>query len=296
MTPLEPIATKARTDAERLIAEAASIAPREVDPRAFDDLVARAALHRPGAWRLVPAFALAAAVGAVLVLAWPTARAPLPVQLVASSDAAWKQRDGVVTLQTGRLSVARAGASVVRIETPHVSLEARNSRFLAEVIASGTSLIVEEGEVVLRAGSMTRVVKAGESVVWPPTPEIPSALLETTAPAAEKCSDAPAASHRDCLVGEAQGSSLDAQAALFELGALESREGRLARALDAWNTSLRRFPDGVLHPEVRLRRLVLLVQARRFSEAQLAAEEFERACPEDPRLADVRALRAALRR
>lgn len=296
MTPLEPIATTPRTDAERLIAQAASIVPRDVDPGAFDELVAHAALNRPSAWRLVPAFAIAAAVGALLVLAWPGARAELPVQLVASSGAAWNQRDGVVTLQNGRLSVARAGASVVRIETPHVSIEARNSRFLAEVISSGTSLVVEEGEVVLRAGSTTRVVKAGESVVWPPTPEIPSALLETTAPAAEKCSSATDASRRDCLEGEAKGASLDAQAALFELGALESREGRLTRALDAWDTSLRRFPDGVLHPEVRLRRLVLLVQARRFSEAQLAAEDFERACPEDPRLADVRVLRATLRR
>lgn len=144
-------------------------------------------------------------------------------------------------------------------------------------IASGTSLFVEEGEVVLRAGDLTRVVKAGESLVWPPTPEIPSALLETSAPTAARCDEVPERARHACLEGEAKGSTLDAQAALFELGTLESLD-----------ESLRRFPDGVLRPEVRLRRLVLLVKARRFDEARAAARDFEQACPDD-------ALRASLR-
>lgn len=276
---MTPIAKNPTSEAEKAIALTASIAPREVDPRSFDALIARAAVAPRRDWRLIPAFAIAALVGAALVLAWPRATA---VELVATAGSNWSQAAGVVKLESGRLSVGRAGDAVIRIETPHVSLEARHSRFLAEVVASGTSLIVEEGEVVLRAGNITRVVKAGESFVWPPTPEIPSALLETSAPTAPKCDEV--SDRHACLENEAKGSTLDAQAALFELGTLESL-----------NESLRRFPDGVLHPEVRLRRLVLLVKARRFDEARAATREFEQACPSDARLTEVRALRDSLR-
>ncbi|MGV3619892.1 MAG: hypothetical protein ACO1OB_03690 [Archangium sp.] len=279
---MTPIAKNPTTDAEKAIALTASIQPREVDGRDFDALVGQAALHPRRDWRLIPAFAIAALAGAVLVLAWPKEKAGTPVELVATAGSTWSQSAGVVKLESGRISVGRAGGVTVRLETPHVSLEARHSRFLAEVVASGTSLIVEEGEVVLRAGAVTRVVKAGESLVWPPTPEIPSSLLESNAPSAPKCDEV--SDRHACLENEAKGSTLDAQAALFELGTLESLD-----------ESLRRFPDGVLHPEVRLRRLVLLVKARRFDEARAAARDFELACPTDARLAEVRALRGSLR-
>lgn len=279
---MTPIAKNPTSDAEKAIALTASIQPRAVDPRTFDELIAQAAVSPRRDWRLVPAFAIAALAGALLVLAWPRTAPVTPAELVATAGSNWSQSAGVVKLESGRISVGRAGDAVVRLETPHVSLEARHSRFLAEVTAAGTSLVVEEGEVVLRAGTLTRVVKAGEALVWPPTPEIPSALLETSAPTAPKCDEV--SDRHACLENEAKGSTLDAQAALFELGTLESL-----------NESLQRFPDGVLHPEVRLRRLVLLVKARRFEEARAAAREFEQACPMDARLTEVRALRDSLR-
>lgn len=299
MTPFSPLVKTAGTEAERQVALAASVPPRVIDHASWDDLVARAGLRRSGDARLVPAFVLAMAAGVALVLLMqrPVPRsAPEPgVELVASAAAKWSQSpSGAVVLSAGRLSLARASEVPVRIETPHVVIEAQRSRFLAEVVRSGTSLVVEEGEVVLRSGSMTRVVRAGESLIWPPAPLIPARLLEAPAPAEARCTASPAGARRDCLEAEAATSSLDAQAALYELGVLEMKSGRLDGAVEAWRQSLRRFPDGVLHPEVRLALLIALVRARRFAEAEVTAREFEAACPGDPRRAEVGTLRPLL--
>ncbi len=297
MTNFPPLSKTATTEAEQLVARAASVTPRPIDAASWDEVVARSAMRPTRDARLIPAFmlAVAAGVGVVLLISRP---APLPaaqpgLQLVASAGTKWKQSSPTtVVLSAGRMSMVRAGE--VRIETPHATIEAHQSRFLAEVISSGTSLIVEEGEVVLRAGSITRIVRAGESLLWPPSPEIPARLLETPPVVEERCSTSPVGERRGCLEAEAATSSLDAQAALYELGVLEAKSGRSERAIDAWNQSLRRFPEGVLHPEVRLALLVELVRARRFAEAEIAAQAFEKACADDPRRAEVGTLRALL--
>lgn len=293
MTPLSRTAT---TEAETLIARAASVKPKPVDLAQWDEVVALAAVRPRRDWRLVPAFAVSLALGLGLVFLATPKREPLPaVQLVASSDAKWTQQSAsLVVLTRGRMRVNEPSPVLVRLETPHVTLEAQRSRFLAEVIASGTSLVVEEGEVILRAGSVTRVVRAGESLVWPPAPTIPQALMENApAPAEARCANA-GSGRRDCLATEALGSSLEAQAALYELGALEASEGHVEAAISAWEQSLARFPDGVLHPEVRLKLLVELVRARRFSEAAKVADGFEQAASGDPRVEDVVSLRRRL--
>ena len=297
MTTLPPLLKTAATEAEQLVARAASVPPRPVDPASWDELVARAAMRPARDARLIPAFmlAVAAGVGVVLMFSRP---APLPsvqtgVQLVATAGTKWTQSSAsTVVLSAGRLSMVRAGK--VRIETPHAVIEAHQSRFLAEVVSSGTTLIVEEGEVVLRAGSVTRIVRAGESLIWPPSPEIPARLLETAPVVEERCSTSPVGERRSCLETEAATTSLDAQAALYELGVLEAKSGRSERAIEAWQQSLRRFPDGVLHPEVRLALLVELVRARRFVEAETAAHDFEKVCADDPRRTEVGTLKALL--
>ncbi|MDP2272566.1 MAG: tetratricopeptide repeat protein [Archangium sp.] len=296
MTNFPPLSKTAATEAEQLVARAASVPPRPVDPASWDELVARAAMRPTRDARLIPAFmlAVAAGVGVVMLFSRP---APIPpaqpgLQLVATAATKWTQTSpSTVVLSAGRLSMVRAGE--VRIETPHAVIEAHQSRFLAEVISSGTSLVVEEGEVVLRSGSVTRTVRAGESLVWPPSPEIPARLLDTP-PVEERCSTSPAGERRSCLEAEAVNGSLDAQAALYELGVLEAKSGRSERAVEAWQQSLRRFPEGVLHPEVRLALLVELVRARRFTEAENAAQDFEKACADDPRRAEVGTLKALL--
>ncbi|MDP3238346.1 MAG: tetratricopeptide repeat protein [Myxococcales bacterium] len=289
--------SESKDEASRLVGLAASIEAAPVDLSRWDDVV-RATKQRRD-WRLVPAFAASLAAGIVLVL-WlkpapnvvvPTPEAPV---LVASANATWQQQpSGVVRLDAGRLSVQRVTSGRVVLETPHATLDATRARFLAEVTAGGTTLIVQEGEVVLRTKTETRVVKAGETLVWPPTPTIPAPLSAVAAPSTSVCDEA-TGSRLDCLRVEAQGDGLTAQAALYELGVLELKQGNASDALAAWTTSLARFPEGVLHPEVRLALLVELTKARRFTEAVVVARAFEAVCSADPRLTDVQALRRSL--
>lgn len=290
--------SESQDEASRLVGLAASIEAAPVDLSTWDDVV-RATKQRRD-WRLVPAFAASLAAGIVLVL-WlkpvpnvvltPAPEAPV---LVASANATWQQQpSGVVRLDSGRLSVQRATSGRVVLETPHATLDATRARFLAEVTAGGTTLIVQEGEVVLRTKTETRVVKAGETLVWPPTPSIPAPLSAVAAPSTSVCDEA-TGSRLDCLRVEAQGDGLTAQAALYELGVLELKQGNASDALAAWTTSLARFPEGVLHPEVRLALLVELTKARRFTEAVVVARAFEVSCSADPRLAHVQALRRSL--
>ena len=172
--------------------------------------------------------------------------------------------------------------------------EVSRSRFLAEVVAGGTMVRVEEGEVILRAGSVTRTIKAGESLTWPPAPTIPTQLLEAPPAPESSCGSLGLEARRECLRREATSDSLQAQAALYELGLVEARQGALDASLRAWRESLERFPEGVLHPEVRLAVLIELVKARRFADAQEAARDFEAHCAGDPRRADVEVLRQQL--
>lgn len=285
--------------AARLVALTAEIAPAPVDLASWERVVS--ASRRTRDWRLVPAFGVAVLSGVLLVL-WlkPVTKtvevaAPEAPVLVASANASWQQQpSGVVRLEAGRLSVQRATAGRVVLETPHATLEASRSRFLAEVTAGGTTLVVQEGEVLLRAKDVTRVVKAGETLVWPPTPTIPEPLSQVAA--TTPVCDAVVGDRLECLRLEAKGDGLLAQAALYELGVLELKQGNRADALAAWTTSVSRFPAGVLHPEVRLALLVELTKERRFTEALSVAREFERVCADDPRLGDVQALRHSLER
>lgn len=301
MTRFPPLAQTAQTQAERLVAQASSVPARPLDAPSWDELVARAALRGgEDRGRLVFGFGFAVAMGLGLVWLVTPARPQAPaanpgVQVVVSNGARWTQPSAsTVILSEGRLAMTQASDKPVRIETPHAVIEAQRSRFLAEVVKSGTFLSVEEGEVVLRAGSSSRVVRAGQSLLWPPAPAIPVKLLVEPTPTEERCAGSPLGARRDCLVAEAATRSLDAQAALYELGVLEAKSGHSERAVEAWEQSLRRFPSGVLHPEVRLALLVELVRARRFSEAERVAEEFEVACADDGRRAEVSTLKALL--
>jgi hypothetical protein len=298
LPPWKEAHDEASLKASRLVGLAAAIEPAPVDLSKWDDLV-RASMSRRD-WRLVPAFAGSLAVGMVLVM-WltptpivavaPALEAPV---LVASVNATWQHLpSGAVRLDSGRLSVQRAAKGRVLLETPHATLDAIRARFLAEVTAGGTTVIVQEGEVVLRSGAQTLLVKAGQRLVWPPTPSIPAPLTAVAAPRTLLCDEATGL-RLDCLRSEAQGEGLAAQAALYELGVLELKQGNAADALAAWTTSLSRFPEGVLHPEVRLALLVELTRARRFTEALVVARDFETACVADPRLPDVQVLRRSL--
>lgn len=300
MTPLVPLSESATSRAEQLVAVAAAIPPDTAGLPSWEAIRRRAEGHaepeaqRGGTWRLALAFACSVAVGvvAVSVLRQPPAASDTAPRVELSSGANWSPgTSGAVVLHTGRLSVSRVTPAPIRIETPHVVVEAQGSRFLAEVVASGTFLSVDEGSVVVRAGGLERRLQAGESFTWPPAPEIPTGLLEQPlAAAAQTCTEGAASTRRACLRAEATEDSLEAQAALFELGSLELHEGRPTEAMAAWQESLRRFGDGVLHPEVRLQLVVTLVRQREFSRAATEAKAFLEHCPGDPREGDVKAL------
>lgn len=296
MTPQPRFADKATTEAERTIAQAASVAPHRLKADGWDDVMVRAVTSSPNRAALLPAFFLSFALGVATVLMLkPVQPAPPATVAHATAGTRWSSKTAdEVVLESGRLSVTTPSGAPLRVRTPHCELEVTRSRFLAEVLPGGTTLWVEEGEAVLRSNGTTRVVSAGQSLTWPPAPVIPTPLLALAPPLESRCASRTPLETRACLRNEAAGASLEAQAALYELGSFEVEQGALDDGLHAWRESLERFPKGVLHPEVRLALLISLVKARRFSEASAAASDFETNCAGDPRAADVKALRRQL--
>ncbi len=298
MTPTRIIEAPG-SEAERQIALAASVDPAPLDRAGWDEITGRALMRSPSPWRLLPAFALSTLAGVMLVLVVrpllsSSPPAPKPAELIASADSRWSHvSPEELSLQSGRLTFARPNGRVVRIRTPDALLETTNARFLAEVVPEGTTVMVEEGDVVLRSGTVERTIHAGESVTWPPSPVIPDALSVEQPIPGGKCQGEPA-SLRTCLEAESAGTSLDAEAAGYELGVLEARARNGRRAIEVFRGSLARFPTGVLAPEVRIALLVELVKSRRFAEGVVEARAFVEAWPEDPRRGDVEALGVAL--
>jgi hypothetical protein len=269
--------------AARLLALAA-VPPRALDSTGWQRVVARATQRRSD-WLLVPAFLFSMLVGVAGVLAVqhlrPRSRPP-PTLVVTAATRLTRQDSGVFALRSGRLSVPRGVSDALTIETPDLTIVSLRAAFLAEVVSGHTVVTVEEGEVVVRVGRAEHVVAAGQTFRWP---DLPSELLQ--APVLNSpCQSAPA--QLECLEAQAKGDSLDAQAALYELGALRARQGDVDGAIATWTSSLARFPAGVLQPELRLALFSELLLARRFEEAQVVARDFERCCAADPRVDDVR--------
>lgn len=273
--------------AAELVQRAHEINPRPMDVGAgWDAVLKRATKPRTSGRLLLFAGALAMLAGVVGTATVLRSREPV---VVAAQGTQWEKRDdGAVQLQVGRIQTPRA--VTMRVESPQVTLLARECRFAAEVIAespgaeAGTRITIYEGSAVVRSGQgVERTLSAGESVLWPATPVIPAALAPTTAPRATACTDT------DCLERAVKGEGVEAEVALFELARRQPQ-----RSIELWRASLERFPDGVFEPEVRLRLLVTLTEQRKFAAALDEARAFERDQSEDPRVEEVRALRRQL--
>ncbi|MFZ5439067.1 MAG: hypothetical protein ACOZQL_03615 [Myxococcota bacterium] len=287
-----PDAAPEERAAVEAVKQASAIAPRPVElARTWDQVLERATRPARPSWRT---FLTAVAAGVLLVLAGRGLR-PTPQQvLLAAPDARWEQRlDGGVQLTRGRLQTTKAAP--VALETPQVSVLTSSARFAAEVLVEGTLVTVFEGEVLVRSGADERVLRAGETALWRAAPEIPASLEAHAAEPLASCSGA-ASGQRVCLERLAEGDSLTAEVAAFELGRLAARGGDEVRALEQWHGSLARWPDGVFAPEVRLALLRTLTHARRFAEAAEVAAAFEQRHPDDPRVPEVRRLREDLER
>lgn len=271
--------------AAEVVASTHRIEPRPVELSAgWNGVLQRVTRSGPSTVTLVLGGLVAASIGVVVTVAVMRARAPAAT-VVASSGTQWaRQQDGAVQLQRGQLKTVRRVS--LRLESPQVSVVATDCSFAAEVIAEGTRVAVFEGTAVVRSGEgVERTLAAGESALWPATPEIapslsagrPGAVVDAS------CSDVA------CFEQAARGDDLKAEVALFELARRQPD-----RAVEHWRRSLERFPDGVFVPEVRLALMVALTRQGRFAEALDQARSFEASAPDDPRVDDVRRLRRQL--
>ena len=282
-----PTRDAAEQRAAEVVQQTHALGPRPIDLAAgWDQVLARATTPRPSTPMLVLAGALSVLVGVAGTVLFLRSRVP---DVVASSGTQWERStDGAVQLLQGRLQTSRATS--LRVESPQVTILARECRFAAEVITEGTRVTVFEGTAAVRGGDgVERTLGPGEVALWPAAAVISPALALHEEPTpGVACSDTA------CFERTARGDGLEAEVALFELGRQQALSGQPVRALTLWRESLARFPGGVFEPEVRLSLLVTLAQQRRFPEALDAAREFEAQQGDDPRLDEVRALRREL--
>ncbi|MFT3712615.1 MAG: hypothetical protein QM817_33620 [Archangium sp.] len=267
--------------ASEVVRRASEIEARPMDVASgWDGVLAKATRPRTSKRVLLFAGATAMLVGVLGTASFLRAREP---ELVVATNTQWERRDdGAVQLQQGRLQTQRP--VTLRIESPQVTVLARECRFAAEVLSEGTRVTVYEGTAVVRSGEgVERTLAKGESGFWPATPVIPSGL--TPEPAAF----GPTPSEPSVNDG-----GLTAEVSLFELGRAQAASGKSAAAIETWRSSLARFPNGVFEPEIRLSMLVALTREKRFAEALVEAKNFEETQPEDPRVEEVRALRKQL--
>ncbi|MBL8954395.1 MAG: outer membrane protein assembly factor BamD [Myxococcaceae bacterium] len=230
----------------------------------------------------------------------PVVVEPEPTQenkdVVASSGAVWSTPlEGTFKLERGRVEVA-PHAEAYTVTTPEVSVVATNARYAADVTEAGTVVRVLEGEVEVFSFATKQpvIMRAGEERTFA-TFAPPSALdvvpPEVSSPA---CARHSLDQRVACLQLEAKGQGMKAQAALYEAAYLQSRAGSPASAELLLRESLRRFPNGVLHPEARLALIKALEAQHRRAQAAEVARDFLEVCPDDPRVVDVQNFLRAL--
>jgi hypothetical protein len=282
--------------AAELVELAAKVPPRQVDVGTGWDAIIDRAMRTPRGRPLpLSAFAIAAllVVGGLQFVVRQGTVGNFAPRVVASQGAQWhREGDGALILTLGRLEISRPKGQVI-LHSPHVTVIAVNARFLADTTSAATRIEVYEGEVIVRHEDSGVVVQPGDSRIWPDAPAMPQALVPPSMPP-ERCADELGIQRRACLWQQIEMPGLVAQAALFELGVFELKEGNDKMAEVAWKKSLERFPEGVLAPEVRLSLLGELHKQKRFTEAAEMAREFEKASPEDPRTPELAKFRAQL--
>jgi len=219
-----------------------------------------------------------------------------PKDAVAAAGAIWSEpAPGTLKLERGRVEV-KPHAEAYTVTTPEVSVVATNARYAADVTEAGTVLRVLEGEVEVfsYATKQQVILRAGEErsfATFAPPSALDVVPPEVSSPA---CARHSLDQRVACLTLEGKGQGMKAQAALYEAAYLQSRAGRPAAAETLLRESLRRFPSGVLHPEVRLALIKALEAQHERPQAAAVAREFLEVCPDDPRVVDVQNFLRAL--
>jgi hypothetical protein len=205
---------------------------------------------------------------------WPDAQVTLPP--VADPN---QRGPYLVRLDRGHLAASVASRQPdepLAVLTPQLSVFVVGTRFSVDVDQDVTSVVVEEGRVRVEREQRVLYLSAGETV------RSDDPRLVGDAPAVPCAGERTLIGRRACLTREAAGPGLAAENALFALGVLErgQSDGR-ARAIVHLRDHQRRFPSGVLAPEVALALTDLLVADGHREQACAELAAFARRFPRD---------------
>jgi TolA-binding protein len=213
----------------------------------------------------------------------------------ASPGSQWtKGRSGVIRLEAGHFEAKASPQLPQRLQTPEVTVVATQARFATDVTEQGTTVAVFEGTAEVSTARAKATLHAGQTRHWGAEPQPPREIevqpidFGTVAIADGTCRHVESLGLRlTCLATEAKGGDLKAQAAVFQQAELLTEAHRPAGAAEALRDSLRRFPDGVLAPEVQLSLMRLLAEQQDYDGAIEAGSAFLKSNPDDPRVEEV---------
>jgi hypothetical protein len=223
--------------------------------------------------------------------------AAAPHVFTASPGAQWtKGRAGVTRLEAGHFEANASPQQPQKLQTPEVTIAATSARFAMDVTEQGTTVAVFEGTAEISTAHMHATLHAGQTRHFgADEPAVPREVVPLAIEPVALDQGSPACVHAGsleaqlaCLAAQAKGSDLKAQAALYEQGNLEAQAHRSAGAAETYRASLKRFPDGVLAPEVTLALMRLLASEQEYDGAIEAGRGFLKTWADDPRCEDVK--------
>ena len=209
---------------------------------------------------------------------WPNARVTLPPGADASQRGAYR-----VLLEGGRLAATvgpRGADEPLTVVTPELSVAVVGTRFSVSTSQGISEVVVEEGKVRVERGQRRVFLTAGDSI----RSDDPR-LMDAQAVLPFPCQGEPSvAARRACLMQKSRSSGIAAENALLALGLLERNEGgNRPRALASFREYQRRFPGGILSPEVALAITSTLALEGDMGKACAEADAFLRRFPRDRR-------------
>lgn len=205
---------------------------------------------------------------------WPDAQVTLPPTADPNQRGPYRVR-----LDRGRMAASvapRQADEPLAVLTPQLSVFVVGTRFSVNVDQEVTTVAVEEGRVRVERDQRILYLSAGDSV------RSDDPRLRGEMPAVPCADERELGGRRACLTREAAGQGLAAENGLFALGMLarSERDGR-ARAIAHFRDHQRRFPSGVLAPEVALALADLLVADGHREQACAELAAFARRLPGD---------------
>jgi hypothetical protein len=205
---------------------------------------------------------------------WPDAQVTLPPTTDPNQRGPYRVR-----LDRGRMAASvapRLPEEPLAVLTPQLSVFVVGTRFSVDVDHDVTTVAVEEGRVRVERAQRILYLSAGDSV------RSDDPRLRGEAHAVPCADERELDGRRACLTREAAGQGLAAENALFALGMLArgERDGR-ARAIAHFRDHQRRFPAGVLAPEVALALADLLLADGHREQACAELNAFVRLFPRD---------------